>query len=70
METYKIENPENYSAAFRCEDIVCVIRVFNKIDVILKENIKITFIESSEEFAIKIAKMITDSIPHEKGLVF
>ncbi|EOB5181308.1 hypothetical protein ACIUTW_000586 [Escherichia coli] len=70
METYKIENPENYSAAFRCEDIVCVIRVFNEIDVILKENIKITYIERSEKSAIKIAKIIADSIPHEKGLVF
>ncbi|EOK5402701.1 hypothetical protein ACM6SC_005214 [Escherichia coli] len=70
MQTYKIKNIEHHDGFFIPENVVCVIRIFDEVDVILKQNIKITFIESSEEFAIEIAKMITDSIPHEKGLVF
>ncbi|EEU2049991.1 hypothetical protein CCF09_003115 [Escherichia coli] len=70
MQTYKIKNIEHHDGFFIPENVVCVVRIFDEVDVILKQNIKITFIESSEEFAIEIAKMITDSIPHEKGLVF
>lgn len=71
METYKIEATENYSGFFRFEDIVCVIRILNEIDVILKQNIKITFVAEDEEQAIKEIKGIkNEMISSHKFLVF
>ncbi|HBN7235670.1 TPA: hypothetical protein PJF95_004254 [Escherichia coli] len=71
METYKIKNIEHHDVFFRPEHVVCVVRIFNEVDVILKQNIKLELIAKSEADAIKIKKAIERQVmPLASAIVF
>lgn len=62
METYKIKNIEHHDGFFSTEHVACVVRIFNEVDVILKQNIKLEIIAKSEAEAIEIKKAIERQI--------
>lgn len=62
METYKIKDIEHYDGFFSTEHVACVVRIFNEVDVILKQDIKLEIIAKSEADAIEIKKDIERQI--------
>ncbi|EHH4143529.1 TPA: hypothetical protein ACV740_004675 [Escherichia coli] len=71
MQTYKIKNIEHHDGFFIPENVVCVVRIFDEVDVILKQNIKLEIIAKSEAGAIEIKKTIENKIiPLKSTIVF
>ncbi|HHY7205031.1 TPA: hypothetical protein ACV776_004192 [Escherichia coli] len=71
METYKIKSIEHHDGFFSPEHVVCVVRFFDEVDVILKQNIKLEIIAKSEADAIEIKKAIERQVmPLTSTIVF